>query len=132
MIACTGSTGHEARQYTHHVSGAWVVQELLPRLGIFSEVMPKSRRIENERVGAVVARGEAEIGFQQMSELLPTPGIEVLGQLPDSLQKTTLFSASVASGSRRSEEARQVIEFFSSADAVPYIIDTGLRPVLAP
>jgi molybdate transport system substrate-binding protein len=62
--------------YSSSVSGTYLSTELFQRLGIADRVLPKSRRIERERVGAVVARGEAEIGFQQISELLPVPGIE--------------------------------------------------------
>ena len=59
--------------YSASVSGRYLSTELFQRLGIADQVMGKSRRIEGERVGDVVARGEAEIGFQQISELLPIP-----------------------------------------------------------
>ncbi|MBI2992051.1 MAG: substrate-binding domain-containing protein, partial [Deltaproteobacteria bacterium] len=65
--------------YSASVSGRYLSTELFQRLGIADQIMPKSRRIEGERVGAVVARGEAEIGFQQTSELLPVPGIDYVG-----------------------------------------------------
>ncbi len=57
--------------YSASVSGDYLSGELFERLGVASEVRPKSRRIVGERVGAVVARGDAELGFQQISELLP-------------------------------------------------------------
>jgi len=62
--------------YSAQVSGDYLSTELFPRLGIADQVKAKSQRIEHERVGAVVARGEAEIGFQQISELLPIEGID--------------------------------------------------------
>ena len=69
--------------YSASVSGTYLSTELFQRLGIADRVLPKSRRIEGgERVGAVVARGEAEIGFQQISELLPIDGIDFVGPLP--------------------------------------------------
>jgi molybdate transport system substrate-binding protein len=61
--------------YSASVSGDYLANVLFPRLGIVEEMKARSRRIERERVGAVVARGEAELGFQQISELLPIPGI---------------------------------------------------------
>src|SRR5687768_13637106 len=63
--------------YSASASGVYVSTELYKRLGIEAEVAPKSRRILSERVAAVVARGEAEIGFQQISEILGIPGAEL-------------------------------------------------------
>ena len=63
--------------YSASVSGVYLSNELFPRLGIAEQIKGKTQRIERERVGAVVARGEAEIGFQQISELLPIAGIDV-------------------------------------------------------
>ena len=75
--------------YSASVSGRYLSTELFPRLGIADQVMGKSRRIEGERVGDVVARGEAEIGFQQISELLPVRGIDYVGPLPPEVQRTS-------------------------------------------
>src|SRR4029079_12294840 len=68
--------------YAASVSGDYLATELFPRLGIADQIASKSKRIEGERVGSVVARGEAEIGFQQVSELLPIQGIDYVGPLP--------------------------------------------------
>ena len=76
--------------YSSSVSGRYLSTELFQRLGIADQIMLKSRRIEGERVGAVVARGEAEIGFQQVSELLPVPGIDYVGPLPPEVQKVSV------------------------------------------
>ena len=62
--------------YSSSISGVYLSTELFQRLGVADQVLPKSRRIDGERVGAVVARGEAEIGFQQVSELVPIAGID--------------------------------------------------------
>jgi len=68
--------------YSASVSGNYLSTELFRRLGIADQVALKSRRIERERVGEVVARGEAEIGFQQVSELIHVPGITFVGTIP--------------------------------------------------
>ena len=86
--------------YSASVSGEYLTNELLQRLGIADRVLPKCRRVEGgERVGAVIARGEAEIGFQQISELLPVPGIDHITPLPPEVQKLSIFSAGVAATS---------------------------------
>jgi molybdate transport system substrate-binding protein len=115
--------------YSASVSGRYVSTELFERLGIAAEMAPKSRRIEGERVGAVVARGEAEIGFQQTSELLPVPGIDYLGPLPAGLQRVSVFSAAVVVHSEHREGAAALIRFLASTDAAAVVATTGLEPV---
>ena len=117
--------------YSASVSGQYLSTELFPRLGISSQIAAKSQRIERERVGAVVARGEAEIGFQQISELLPVAGIDYVGPLPSAVQKVTLFSAGIVVGAKEPNEARALIRFLSSAAVAPVVSKTGLEPVTA-
>lgn len=123
----------EARSiaYSASVSGVYLSTELFQRLGIADRVLPKSRRVEGERVGAVVARGEAEIGFQQLSELLPVPGIDLVGPLPPEVQKVSVFSAGVAARSKDPEAARALIAFLASAEAAPAIEKSGLEPLVS-
>lgn len=116
--------------YSASVSGEYLTNELLQRLGIADRVLPKCRRIEGgERVGAVIARGEAEIGFQQISELLPVPGIDHITPLPPEVQKLSIFSAGVAATTSDSDAARAVIAFLSSLDASESIKNSGLEPI---
>jgi molybdate transport system substrate-binding protein len=115
--------------YSASVSGEYLSSELFHRLGIADQMMGKSRRIEGERVGSVVARGEAEIGFQQMSELLPVPGIDYVGPLPPEVQKASVFSAGIASGSKVSEAAHELIRFLVSPEAADAITKSGLEPI---
>jgi molybdate transport system substrate-binding protein len=116
--------------YSASVSGEYLTNELVQRLGIAEQVLSKSRRIEGgERVGAVIARGEAEIGFQQMSELLPVPGIDHVTPLPPEVQKVSVFSAGVAASSSDPDVALAVIKFLSSPEAANAITKSGLEPV---
>ncbi|MGA2960973.1 MAG: substrate-binding domain-containing protein [Candidatus Korobacteraceae bacterium] len=114
--------------YSDSASGAYVSTELYQRLGIADQVNGKSRKIPAEPVGKVVARGEAEIGFQQISELLPVSGIELVGPLPPEVQKFTVFSAGVATGAKEAEAAKAFIRFLASPAAAPVITKTGMEP----
>ncbi len=118
--------------YSASASGIYLSTELFPRLGIADQIMGKSKRIESERVGTVVARGDAEIGFQQISELLPIQGIDYVGPLPPEVQKVTLFSAGVVVGANEPDAARALIQFLASPAVVPAITKSGLEPVVSP
>jgi len=116
--------------YSASVSGDYLTKELYQRLGIADQVMSKSRLIGGgERVGAVIARGEAEIGFQQMSELMPVPGIAHVTPLPPEVQKVSLFSAGVGKTTTDIAAAHAVIKFLASPAAASAIIKSGLEPV---
>jgi molybdate transport system substrate-binding protein len=116
--------------YSDSASGVYLSTVLFPRLGIADRVKGKSRKIPGgERVGAVVARGDAEIGFQQISELLPVPGITIVGPLPPGAQQVTIFSAGIAAGAKAPQAARALIAFFTSPQAAPVITRSGLEPI---
>jgi molybdate transport system substrate-binding protein len=116
--------------YSASVSGDYFSTELLQRLGIADQVLSKSRRIEGgKRVGAVVARGGAEIGFQQLSELLPVPGIDHVTPLPPGAQKVSVFSAGVALSTGDSNTAHALITFLASPEAARAITNSGLEPI---
>ena len=119
----------ESIAYPAQVSGIYLSTELFPRLGIVDEVMKKSTKVEVGRVGVVIARGEAEIGFQQISELLEVPGIDYVGPLPAEVQRVTVFSAGVAVGARNPSAARALIEFFASSHGVETMRKSGLDPI---
>jgi molybdate transport system substrate-binding protein len=110
------------------VSGDYFTKELFPKLGIAQQMATKTRRSGNERVGALLARGDAEIGFQQMSELLPEKGIDVVGPLPTDVQRITIFAAGVVARSTRPDAARAYIRILSSAAASAAVARTGLEP----
>lgn len=68
--------------YSASASGVYLSTELFPKMGISEQMDKTARKIYSERVASVVARGDAELGFQQVSELLPIPGVEFIGELP--------------------------------------------------
>jgi molybdate transport system substrate-binding protein len=117
--------------YSDSASGVYLSKEMFQRLGIADQIAGKCKRIQSEPVGVVVARGDAEIGFQQISELLPVTGIAYVGPLPPEVQKVTVFSAGVAVGAKKPAAARALIKFLVSPAAVPAITKTGLEPVLS-
>ena len=116
--------------YSASVSGQYVTTELYQHLGIADQVIGKSRFVGGgERVGAVIARGEVEIGFQQISELLPVPGIAHITPLPPEVQKVSSFAAGVAANTTDSGLAHSVIKFLASPEAAYAITKSGLEPI---
>ncbi len=114
--------------YSAQVSGLYLANELFPQLGIADQMRPKSIRVERERVGVVVARGEADIGFQQISELLPIKGIDYVGPLPADVQRITLFSGGVAASSKNPAGAAAVISFFKTPEGLKALRKYQLAP----
>jgi molybdate transport system substrate-binding protein len=98
---------------------------------IADQIAGKSKMIPGEPAGAVVARGDAEIEFQQISELLPVPGIELVGPLPPEVQKVTVFAAGIATDAKPPQAAAELIKFMSSPAAAPAIRKSGLEPMTA-
>jgi molybdate transport system substrate-binding protein len=91
----------------------------------------KAKMIPAEPVAGVVARGEAEIGFQQISEMLPVPGIDIVGPLPPDLQKITVFSAGIATVSKEPDAGKALIKFLASPAASAAIVKSGMEPIPA-
>lgn len=117
--------------YSDSASGVYIGNEMFKKLGIADQMAGKARMIPAEPVGAVVARGEAEVGFQQISELKPIKGIDLLGPLPPEVQKYTVFSGGIVAGSAQQTEAAALLRFLGSAEARPAIVDSGLDPMQA-
>ena len=114
--------------YSASASGTYLAQELFPKLGIWEKIQDKSKLIVKDRVAEWVARGDLEIGFQQVSELLPIPGVDFVGALPDEVQKVTTFSVGIVTTSKKVEEGKEFIAFLTSAEVEPIIIEQGLEP----
>ena len=115
--------------YSDSASGVYISHEMFKRMGIEAEMAGKARMIPAEPVGAVVARGEAEIGFQQISELKPIKGIELVGPLPPELQKVTVFSAGVVLKTKDAKDANGLIRFLASPQSAHAIEESGLEPM---
>ncbi len=115
--------------YSDSASGVYISTEMFDKLGIAAEMKDKARKIPATPVAEIVARGEAEIGMQQISELKPIAGIDIVGPLPDSLQKVTVFSAGIATVSKEPEAGKALIKFLASPAAREIIVNSGLEPI---
>jgi molybdate transport system substrate-binding protein len=115
--------------YSGGASGIHFLQAC-EQLGIKDAVAAKLVKPRpGEMVGPVLVRGEAEIGVQQPAELLPVPGVEIIGPLPGELRQTIVYGATVFAGSAGSERNQAFVEFMRSAAAREVLRHTGLDPV---
>jgi molybdate transport system substrate-binding protein len=115
--------------YSDSASGVYLSTELFPKLGIADEIKGKTRKIEADPVGGVVATGEVEIGFQQISELRPVKGIDIVGELPPGAQRMTVFAAGIPVTSKHPEAAKALIQWLASPVVYPAIRRSGLEPL---
>ncbi len=113
--------------YSTGPSGVYLI-ERFKRMGIAEQIQHKVTQIKGEPVGAAVARGEAEIGFQQMSELLPVPGIDIIGPLSADIQQVTTFSAGIHADTKVADAARELAAFFKAPAAHAIIRAKGMEP----
>jgi molybdate transport system substrate-binding protein len=116
--------------YSSSASGVYLSGDLFPSLGIADQIAGKSRRVESGPVAEVVARGDAELGFQQISELRPVKGIDIVGPLPPGAQRVTIFSAGIVAGAKQPDRARLLIAYLSSPAAGPAIRKSGMDPAV--
>jgi len=115
--------------YSDSASGVYLSTELFPKLGIADQIKSKCRKIEADPVGGVVASGEVEIGFQQISELRPVKGIDIVGELPPGAQRVIVFAAAIPTTSKHPEAAKELIQWLASPFNYTLIQKTGLEPV---
>jgi len=101
---------------------------LFERMGIAEQLKPKLKQVQGEPAGGVVARGEADLAFQQVSELLPVAGIDLVGPLPPDIQKITTFSAGICVGAKEPDAAKALIHFLTAPAAAPVIRKKGMEP----
>jgi molybdate transport system substrate-binding protein len=117
--------------YSDSASGVYVSTELFQKLGIADAMKDKARKIPATPVAEIVARGDAEIGFQQISEMLPVPGVDIVGPLPTDLQKITVYSAGIATMSKEPDAGKALIKFLASPAASAALLKSGLEPIPA-
>jgi len=121
--------------YSDSTSGTYLATTLFARLGVADQVAAKSRKVRGppsgEPVAAVVARGEVEIGFQQVSELLHVPGVTFVGPIPAELQPRFAYSGALTAAAKEPDAARALIRFLAAPEAAATITNMGLAPVAA-
>jgi len=113
--------------YSTGPSGIYLMG-LFQRMGIAESIQSKVKQVQGEPAGGVVARGEAEIAFQQVSELLPVPGIDFVGPLPADIQQITVFSAGLHGAAKQPDAARALVKFLTAPAAAPVIRKNGMEP----
>ena len=99
------------------------------KLGIASEVAAKTKLAAggpSGRVSVLVSSGEAEIGLQQVSELMSNPDVEVIGMLPPELQQITIYPAGITAGAKQPEAAKALIAALTAPSAQPIYKSKGL------
>jgi molybdate transport system substrate-binding protein len=120
----------KAIAYSDSASGVYLEKTLFPKMEIWEQIKDKSRAIPAEPVGKVVARGDASIGFQQLSELKAVgPGIDIVGLVPAEAQKVTTFSAGIATNAQQPAAAKALLDFFATERAKAVMVEAGLEPI---
>jgi molybdate transport system substrate-binding protein len=119
--------------YSDSASGTYLSTTLFAKLGIADQVAGKSRKVRGppsgEPVAAVVARGEVEIGFQQVSELIHVAGVTFVGAIPAELQPGFTFAGAITSAAGQPDAAVALIRFLASPEVAPTIVKAGLTPL---
>ena len=121
--------GAKSLAYSDSASGVYIQNELFKKLGIQQQVGSKAKMIERIPVASVVASGDYEIGFQQVAELLPIPGVTYVGKIPESLQSVTRYAAGIPRNARHPEQAKALLAYLSSPGVQPVVRATGLDSV---
>jgi molybdate transport system substrate-binding protein len=103
---------------------------VIQRLGLTDVIKPKAVVVQGRPVGAAVASGEAEIGVQQVAELLPVQGIDLLGPLPGDLQKILVYSTGIPTKAKEADAARALVRFITSEANVAKLKQMGMEPAI--
>jgi molybdate transport system substrate-binding protein len=115
--------------YSDSASGVYIQTTMFKKMGIEAAVAARSHMIPATPVGEIIAKGDADIGFQQISELKPVPGIDVLGPIPDAVQQVTIFSGGVLANSEHVKQAEALLAYLHSPQSAPVMRETGLDPM---
>ncbi len=121
--------------YSDSGSGTYLSTVMFAKMGLAEQLAGKSRKVRGppsgEPVAAVVARGESEIGFQQVAELIHVPGVTFVGTLPAELQPVIYFTGAVTRDAKQADAAAALIRYLSSPAAAAAITKAGLAPLSA-
>jgi molybdate transport system substrate-binding protein len=115
--------------YSDSASGVYIEKELFKKLGVQDQVGPKVKMIERIPVASVVAKGDYELGFQQVAELLPVPGVTFVGKIPENVQSVTRYAAGIPRNAEHPQQAKALLDYLSSAKAQAQVQSTGLDSV---
>ena len=115
--------------YSDSASGVYIEKQLYKKLGIEDQLAPKSKMIERIPVASVVAKGDYQLGFQQVAELLPVPGITFVGKIPEDVQSVTRYAAGIPKNAQHPAEAKQLLQYLASPTAQEAVRATGLDSV---
>ena len=114
--------------YSTGPSGVYMIG-LFQRLGIADEVKPKLKQTPTGVfVGSIIASGEAEIGFQQVSELSHFAGVDYIGPLPADVQQFTTFASGIMAGAKEADAAKALVKFITSPNAAAAFKKRGMEP----
>lgn len=103
--------------------------DVIEKWGLAGQLKAKTKiSPPNTPVGVMVARGDADIGFQQVSELIRLTGIDYLGQLPDDINEITVFSAALHRNASAPDAAKALVRYLSAPEAAATIRKTGMDP----
>jgi molybdate transport system substrate-binding protein len=109
------------------LSGVYFAR-VLERLGIAEQVKPKTILVPGDQSAEVVAKGEAEIGVAQTSEIVPVVGAQLVGPLPGDLNLVTVFSAGLGASTKVSDAAASYVKFITGPAAAPVLKARGMDP----
>ncbi|WP_085579979.1 MULTISPECIES: substrate-binding domain-containing protein [unclassified Pseudomonas] len=115
--------------YSDSASGVYIEQQLFKKLGIEDQLKPKAKMIPKIPVGSVVASGDYQLGFQQVSELLPVPGVSFVAKIPEAVQSVTRFAAGIPVGAQHPQEAKALLAYLAAPAAQADVQATGLDSV---
>ncbi|KPN91221.1 substrate-binding domain-containing protein [Pseudomonas nunensis] len=121
--------GAQSVAYSDSASGVYIEEQLFKKLGIEDQLKPKSKMIPKIPVGSVVATGDYQLGFQQVSELLPVPGVSFVAKIPESVQSVTRFAAGIPVGAQHPAQAKALLAYLASPAVQPQVQATGLDSV---
>lgn len=115
--------------YSDSASGVYIEKQLFKKLGIEQQLVPKSKMIERIPVASVVAKGDYELGFQQVAELLPIPGVTFVAKIPEDVQSVTRYAAGIPVNAEHPKQARALLDYLASPKAQKAVQATGLDSV---